>query len=274
MKYNYTISNVCLDRLTKEINLSTIIITALSCINLSGTSLDILFKAELSLDEKAELDTIIENHTGEKLIEETITKITGDVTPTVPKLEYISKPYGLTHKHIDSSEQITDITLSNKNGKLIDFVCDVTPEFYDCIFQEDSEIRDGVYSVDGSTITTFMGRLNEGSAILSKPVNLDYKVEVMEEVDSVYVFGIYIDVEDYGDDDIIRLQIVSGESGNIIQEYDECWVRQVSNLIKINNPSNYIEVKVGDILRLSYYPKDPTKNNVKVWKDYIIKQKI
>jgi hypothetical protein len=209
--------------------------------------------------------------------------------PTAPKNEYSLKPYGLAHKHIDSSDQIYDITLSNKDELEIDYSnCTTTPQFYDCIFQEHSEIRDGVQSVDGDTITTFMGRLDPAkTAKLSRPVNIDYKIETMEEVDFVYLWGIFISAEDCGDDDITRLQICDPDEvgvaaglytseqiqamAYIVKEYDECWAKHINELIEFNGPDGAPgEILNGMVLRVKYYCKDTSKTDIKVHVDYKI----
>jgi hypothetical protein len=211
-----------------------------------------------------------------------------EVTPTAPKSEYNLRPYGLGHKHIDASEQIFDITLSNKSGQDIDYSnCSATPQFYDCIFQDHSEIRDGVMSVDGSTITTFMGRLSEGAAKLSRPVNIDYKVEIVEVVYIVYLWGIYCNSEGSGEDDIMRLQVCDPDEvgvaaglytheqivamNYIVKEYDECWVKHADKITEFNSPDGSpAQIMVGMVLRIKYYCKDPTKTDIKVWSDYKI----
>ena len=211
-----------------------------------------------------------------------------EVVPLAPKNEYDLRPYGLSHVEIDSSDQVYDITLSNKSSKDIDYSnCGTTPQFYDCIFQNHSQIRDGVESIDGSTITTFMGRLAEGSAKLSRPVNIDYKIETIEDVATIYLWGIFFDAENYGDDDIVRLQICDPDEvgvaaglytseqiqamGYIVKEYDECWVRQLTKIIEVNTPDGSPgEILNGMVLRVKYYCKDITKTSIKAWVDYKI----
>lgn len=211
-----------------------------------------------------------------------------EVIPTAPKNEYELRPYGLTHAHINSSDQIYDITLANKNGMNIDYSnCSVVPQFYDCIFQQDSVIRDGVISENDGTITTFMGRLQEGSANLSRPVDIDYKIETIEDVDTIFLWGIFIDIANYGDDDMIRLQICDPDGigvyaglytqeelegmNYIVKEYDECWTRHMAKIVEINTPDGSPgEIVNGMVLRIKYYCKDITKTDIKVWADYKI----
>jgi hypothetical protein len=65
--YSYVKSPVSLDRLTQEIQQSSII-TALEPLQLDGTSdLTVSFKAELSIEDKNTLDALVANHSGESL---------------------------------------------------------------------------------------------------------------------------------------------------------------------------------------------------------------
>lgn len=291
----YTKDPICLERLIQEINASAITIALdLTTTSVLGTDVTLTFKIDLTEGEWTICDSVVDSHTGEQMPDDYVQKISGEVTPTAPKNEYNLRPYGLAHKHIDSSEQIFDITLSNKNEFDIEYSnCSATPEFYDCIFQDHSEIRDGVSSVSGSMITSFMGRLQEGEAKLSKAVNIDYKIEVEEDIDYVYLWGVFVDAEGYGEDDMARLQIVDRDGVGvdlglydqdtfdylcsiqggvfILKEYDECWIRHISKLTEIDTPDGSPgEIPVGMVLRLKYYPKDITKTNIRVWKDYKI----
>lgn len=62
-EYDYTITPCAVDRLTQEIQLSSIV-SSLSHINLFGTAVSIFFVSDLSANEKTTLDTIVANHTG------------------------------------------------------------------------------------------------------------------------------------------------------------------------------------------------------------------
>lgn len=64
--YNYTKSPVAADRLTKEIEDSTIV-TVLDAITVSDTNLDITFRDALSGADETTLDTIVANHDGTHL---------------------------------------------------------------------------------------------------------------------------------------------------------------------------------------------------------------
>jgi len=67
MEHTYTIDPFDLERLEQEIGNSEITI-AISNISSLGDQVTILFKATLSVDEVAILDTLIANHTGEPII--------------------------------------------------------------------------------------------------------------------------------------------------------------------------------------------------------------
>lgn len=67
-EYDYTKSPVAIDRLTQEIQQSSITI-ALDHINLYGTSLSIFFRSDLPTEDKSALDTIVAAHDGTPLIQ-------------------------------------------------------------------------------------------------------------------------------------------------------------------------------------------------------------
>ena len=69
MTYTYTKDHVSISRLIQEIH-NSIITVALDYINAIETELDIIFKSSLTPDEKAILDVIVTNHTGESLPED------------------------------------------------------------------------------------------------------------------------------------------------------------------------------------------------------------
>jgi len=62
-QYDFTKTPVAVDRLTQEIQQSSII-TALDHISMLGSALSIFFKADLSTDDQTTLSTIITNHSG------------------------------------------------------------------------------------------------------------------------------------------------------------------------------------------------------------------
>jgi len=213
------------------------------------------------------------------------------ITPTSPKNEYDLKPYGVVHKHIDSSDQVFSITLSNKSDTTYDYSCSEVPQFYDCITQDDSQIRDEVYSVDteSGTVTTFSGNLVEGSGTLIRPINIDFQFPTNIEVDIFYMWGVYFSAEGFGEDDLVRLQIIDDigvgvalglytqqefeamGSEVILKEYDECWVNQLNKIGCVYTPDGAPgEIYAGLKARIKYYAKDATKTNIKVWGDYII----
>lgn len=205
-------------------------------------------------------------------------KIAVDVIPTAPKNEYELKPVGIVHKHIDASNYVYDITLSNKSSKTYDYSCSIDPTFYDCIWGNNGELRDGVYSVDteNNTLTTFYGILDNASYKLSKAIDIDLYLDT-ELASMIYLWGVYFSASDYNEDDLLRMQIVDvdnilGYGANfIVKEYDECWVDQLNSIKKILTPDGAPgEIPTGLYLRCKYYPKDATKTNIRVWIDYII----
>ena len=211
-----------------------------------------------------------------------------EVTPTAPKNEYTLKPFGLTFAKINSSTQISDITLSNKSDKTYDFSCTQVPAFYDCITSSDNTIRDGVYEVDGSSLTTFYGAAPNGDYKLIKPINIDCQVPVGQGFDTFYLWGCYGSIYEYGEADTIRLQIIDKDGVGVelgwytqeqfdymgeflALEYDECWVNHVSGIKKLMTPDGAPgEIASGLYLRVKYYPKDVTKTDIKFYLDYIL----
>ena len=79
-EYDYTKSPCAVDRLTQEIQTSSII-TALDHINLLGSALSIFFKDALSEGDVTTLDTLVTNHGGQPLPQNTPTL----VQTTAPK---------------------------------------------------------------------------------------------------------------------------------------------------------------------------------------------
>jgi len=73
-EYDYTKTPCAIDRLTQEIQTSSIII-ALDHINLLDSALSIFFKDTLSDNDKSTLDTIVTNHNGQPLPENQITQV-------------------------------------------------------------------------------------------------------------------------------------------------------------------------------------------------------
>jgi hypothetical protein len=213
------------------------------------------------------------------------------VTPSTPLNLHELKPYGICHKHINASECIFDITLSNKVGTDYTYSCTAIPSFYDCITNADGEVKDGVYSANpnNSTLDAFEGVLPDGDYMLIKPVNIDFKLPFIDGVDYFNLWGAYISSKDYGEDDLGRMQIVdldglgvgagwySAEefeamgSEFILKEYDECWIQHADKRTLIETPDHAPgEVPCGFYLRIKYYPKDVTKTDIKIWIDYVL----
>lgn len=156
-KYTYTKNPVSIDRLTQEIKNSTITIV-LDYINTFGDLLDIIFKADISLEEKSILDNIVSTHNGLPLPITDTTKIVGEVslvdnsivTPTAPKNEYCMQPYGSVKGHIVSSEKACPITLSNKqsDGFTFTYSCTLIPALGDYIFQKNFTKRAYIIAIN------------------------------------------------------------------------------------------------------------------------------
>jgi hypothetical protein len=69
--YSYTKTPVAVDRLTQEIQQSSIV-TALDHINLFGVALDINFRADLSDTDKTTLDDLVSAHAGAPLVQNVV----------------------------------------------------------------------------------------------------------------------------------------------------------------------------------------------------------
>jgi hypothetical protein len=219
--------------------------------------------------------------------------IAKEIIPTAPKNEFDLSIFDMGHKHIDSSAQIFDITLSLKSGVQYNYSCAQTPAYYDCLMQNHSEIRDGVASEESGVITTFYGNLAEGAATLAKPVDIDVPVKMLNNSDPFYyLWGVYVTAADYGEDDLVRLQVIDKDgigvelgwytqeqfeamgSLYVIKEYDECWIGQLEKLAKVLTPDGSPgQLPNGVYLRAKYYPKDITKTNIRFWFDPIISVK-
>ena len=301
MIYNYTKEVFDINRLIDDVRISGIV-TALDNITALGSNITITFKADLSVGDETLLNDVVTNHTGEPMPDDFVQKIEGEVTPRAAKNEYSLRPYGLGHKHINAAEQIFDITIVSVDGKNLTYSdCGVTPQFYDCISQDHAQTRDGISSVNEGVITTFLGRLIAGPAKLTRPVPIDYKLEYSEDNPKIYLWGIFIDAEDNGEDDMVRLQFVdidgdgieiglydedaakygmtptdffdyakNAQGGAVIlKEYDECWVRHLNGVIEVGAPDNSPGGLYKNlVLRTLYYCKDITKTNIRVWNDY------
>jgi len=81
-EYDYTISPVAVDALTQQIQQSSII-TALDYINALGSSVSIFFKAALSTEDKATLDTVIAAHNGVPLVQNQVQNVNVTNSPIV-----------------------------------------------------------------------------------------------------------------------------------------------------------------------------------------------
>lgn len=80
--YSYVKSSVSIDRLTQEIQQSAIV-TALDHINLFGSALDVLFRADLSDADKIILDNLIAAHGGQPLLQNVIQNVAVQSQPAI-----------------------------------------------------------------------------------------------------------------------------------------------------------------------------------------------
>jgi len=87
-QYDYTKTPCAIDSLTQEIQ-NSLIITALDHINLLGSSLSIFFKADLSNDDIAILDSVVSVHAGTPLIQNQVTNV---AVQSQPAVSIISQP--------------------------------------------------------------------------------------------------------------------------------------------------------------------------------------
>lgn len=85
--YEYTKTPVDIDRLTLEIQQSSITI-ALDNITLLGSEVTIAFKVAISNDEKTTLDTVVANHSGEPMPDDHVSKVDVTNTSLTAKLSY------------------------------------------------------------------------------------------------------------------------------------------------------------------------------------------
>lgn len=92
--YSYTKTPCAIDRLTQEIQQSPIV-TALDHMNLFGSALDILFKADLSDTDKSLLDALVAAHAGQPLPQNTVTPVTVQAPISVASTPaFASKVFG------------------------------------------------------------------------------------------------------------------------------------------------------------------------------------
>jgi hypothetical protein len=78
--YSYTMALIAVDRLTQEIQTSSIV-TALDHINALGSAVDTFFKADLSATDKTTLDAVVAAHTGVPLPSNQVQNVSVQSTP-------------------------------------------------------------------------------------------------------------------------------------------------------------------------------------------------
>lgn len=117
--YTYNINDFpndkfSVDRLTKEIQ-SSVIIISLDFINTSSSEVFIYFKSDLSLNDKNVLDSIIANHSGEPLPENTVQ----NVKVVVEQPKYIES--GNATQELFCAESLVMDISSGESYKITDF---------------------------------------------------------------------------------------------------------------------------------------------------------
>jgi hypothetical protein len=112
--YQFPNQKVSTDRLTLEINNSVITIS-LSRIDTYNDIIDIIFKSELSVDDKNILDSIVANHSGEPIISDTIQQ----VKIAVEQPWYIEE--GNTTQELFCAESLIIDISANETEKIFEF---------------------------------------------------------------------------------------------------------------------------------------------------------
>ena len=97
-------------------------------------------------------------------------------------------------------------------------------------------------------------------------------------IQAYQLWGCYVHVKDFGDDDHVCMQIVDiddvlGYGVNVvIKEYDEVWCQTIakSSTAFFTPDGAPGDIPAGLYARILYYPKDATKTDIKFWADYIL----
>jgi hypothetical protein len=277
INYIYTKSPLDINRLTQEIRSSAITI-ALDHIDYFSDQATIWFKLEISLEEKDILDSIVSNHTGEPLLDDYIQHISGEVTPTTPKNEHELKSAGMSKIRFDFSDYACAATLTNKNGQQFTINSSLDVEEGDFICQDFFQKRARIAAVNSGVITV-EGNLENGSCFHSRPVNLDYCIPYPDKGEYYWLWGLFFDSDNFGDDDFAISQVVDIDNilgyGNevVLKEYDSSWVRHINIENKITTPDGSPgQIIPGLYVRIKYYPSISTGVN-NVWVDHILTEK-
>lgn len=216
MKYTYD-KLIDASRLELEIRNSAIV-TALDYITAVGTAVDILFKAELSVGDKAILDGLVDVHIPTPIAQQPDTVIVNnqkplEITATSPKNEHCMEPWGAVKGYTqnkgdaETGDYICDITLSNKSedGLVFNYNSDITiePAVGNYVFQRNSSKRSWVVAVDlvNKAITFELPNLDNGSGYYSKGYCIDCLVPSWKPI--MYLWGMTISSSTYDSSDAL-----------------------------------------------------------------------
>lgn len=197
--YNYTMTAIAIDRLTQEITKSAII-TALDHITGLGASIDIFFKADLSVGDKTILDGVIAVHSGLPLNQNIPQPVLVQNTPTVTtQYELNDKDLKLAKAMgtIDPATKKADIALQvpggfgSGNGRYVAGGYAIS-EDYD---------RDDYVTVRIEDRDRYIAQTIKAMASLSA-VPTDAEVIAMGTIPGVGAFPNYPVVKSYTDDDV------------------------------------------------------------------------
>lgn len=232
MKYTYS-KLVEASRLELEIRNSAIV-TALDYITTLGDVVDVLFKAELSIADKAILDGIIESHVPTPIAQGPDKVIINnpaplEITATSPKNEHCIEPWGAVKGYMQSrgdletGDFVCSIVLSNKSedGLTFTYNSDITivPTVGNYVFQRYGSKRSWITAIDtvNKTLTFELPNLSEGSGFYTKGYYIDCKVPDWKPI--MYLWGMTLS----------------------LMEYDE------NNTPMSNQDSNFVELSIVDI---------------------------
>ena len=162
--YNYTITTLAVDNLDQTIR-SSAIITSLNHISALGSSVDIVFNADLSTDDKVLLDAIVAAHTGVPLLQNQIQPV---AVTALPEPQPFAVPAYRTKRNAT-----TDL-FSCEPGASVDIDYKLLTERYVTggeIIIENAQLGDyitaSVEDVDGIIPTPYRAALCEAHPVIS-----------------------------------------------------------------------------------------------------------
>lgn len=191
-QYTYNITDFLNDkcdtaRLTQEIQQSSIL-TALDYINTTSTDVAIYFKADLSVNDKTTLDSIIENHTGEPLPQESPivrAQILTEAPSWVLKGETTQALFAAESLIVDVSSGDTEV------AKSFSWMYDIAIKSATIYVTEDmvgDEIV--VHEAPNTLIGYLLQPLNVGDT------SVYVSETVLENIKKAYYFGLYVPGEE------------------------------------------------------------------------------